>query len=189
MGIDNTHLLNRLSARERELDHQANHDALTGLPNRKHFHESLARTLERHRPTRTPCVVLFIDLDDFKSVNDALGHAFGDRVLVAVAGRLQASVRPGDVAARLGGDEFAILLERAPDANQLQTISRRILQSLREPLFIGETVCSTRGTVGAAISEQSTDTPDELLRRADVAMYAAKREGKDRVGMYSEVAA
>jgi len=189
MGLDNTHLLNRLSARERELDHQANHDALTGMPNRKHFHECLARTLERHRPTRTPCVVLFIDLDDFKSVNDTLGHAFGDRVLIAAAGRLQASVRPGDVAARLGGDEFAILLERAPDANQLQTISRRILQSLREPLFIGETVCSTRGTVGAAISERSTDTPDELLRRADVAMYAAKREGKDRVGMYSEVAA
>ncbi|MFI5287836.1 MAG: diguanylate cyclase domain-containing protein [Candidatus Dormibacteria bacterium] len=189
MGIDNARLLGNLSARERELDHQANHDALTGLPNRKHFHECVTRTLERHRPTRTPCVVLFIDLDDFKSVNDTLGHAIGDRVLIAVAERLQASVRPGDMAARLGGDEFAILLERAPDRAQLQSISRRILQSLREPLYIGDAICSTRGTVGAAISERSTDTCDELLRRADIAMYAAKREGKDRVGMYSEVAA
>jgi diguanylate cyclase (GGDEF)-like protein len=189
MGIDNTRLLSSLSARERELDHQTNHDALTGLPNRKYFHERVTHTLERHKQSHTPCGVLFIDLDDFKSVNDTLGHGVGDRVLVAVAERLQASVRPGDMAARLGGDEFAILLERAPDGAQLQTISRRILLFLREPLVIGDATCSTRGTIGAAISERSTDSCDELLRRADIAMYAAKREGKDRVGMYSEVAA
>jgi len=189
MGMDHTQLLVSLAARERELDYQAHHDALTGLPNRAYFQDCVTRALERNKPTRTPCVVLFIDIDDFKSVNDTLGHAVGDRVLVAVAERLRESVRAGDVAARQGGDEFAILLERAPDAAQLEAISRRILQFLRKPLLIDGAMCSTRGTVGVAISAQSADSCDELLRRADIAMYAAKREGKDRVGMYSEVAA
>ncbi|MBJ7595049.1 MAG: GGDEF domain-containing protein [Candidatus Dormibacteraeota bacterium] len=189
LGLDNTRLLRSLSARERDLAHQAHHDALTGMPNRKFFHDAVAHALERGKPSRTPCVVMFIDLDDFKTVNDTHGHGAGDRVLVAVAERLQGAVRPHDVAARLGGDEFAILLNRAPDAAQLEAIGRRILHSLREPLVMDGFVCSTRGTVGVAISERSADTCDELLRRADIAMYAAKREGKDRVGMYSEVAA
>jgi diguanylate cyclase (GGDEF)-like protein len=133
--------------------------------------------------------VLFIDLDEFKAVNDTHGHGMGDRVLVVVADRLRASLRPADIAARLGGDEFAVLVDHAPDQKQLDAMARRILQALREPMTVEGVAMSVPGTIGMALAEGDTDTCDELLRRADVAMYAAKREGKDRVGVYRALAA
>ncbi|MBV8194113.1 MAG: GGDEF domain-containing protein [Candidatus Dormibacteraeota bacterium] len=185
---DNVHLVTTLTVRERELAFQAQHDALTGLPNRSFFRDSVARALAE-RQEESPCAVLFIDLDDFKRVNDTLGHAVGDKVLIAVGDRLRSCVRPSDLAARLGGDEFAVLVEQAPDQEQLDAIARRILLALREPLTISEIVLPMRGTVGLAVAVGDTDSTDELLRRADVAMYAAKREGKDRVGVYRALAA
>ena len=186
---DNTRLFALLTARERELHHQANHDALTGLVNRSYFGEAVARALLLGDELRTHCAVLFIDLDEFKSVNDSHGHGIGDQVLTIAAERLRRSLRPSDIAARLGGDEFAVLIEHAPDQRHLAAVAGRILQSLREPIVVNDLVLSARGTIGIAIAEGSADTCDELLRRADVAMYAAKREGKDRAGMYRELAA
>lgn len=186
---DNTRLFSLLTARERELHHQANHDALTGLVNRSYFGEAVARALALGDELRTHCAVLFIDLDEFKSVNDCHGHGIGDQVLTIVADRLRRSLRPSDIAARLGGDEFAVLIEHAPDQRHLAAVAGRILQNLREPIVINDLVLSARGTIGIAVAEGSADTCDELLRRADVAMYAAKREGKDRAGMYRELAA
>ncbi|MBV8086428.1 MAG: GGDEF domain-containing protein [Chloroflexi bacterium] len=185
---DNVQLMQRLTVRERELDHQANHDSLTGLPNRAYFTRQVARTLEENRASGARCAVLFLDLDDFKQVNDLLGHATGDRVLRAVASRMRGALRPLDLAARFGGDEFAMLIDSVPDEAQLGTIASRVLSALREPLDIDDFVCSTRGTMGMTLSEEN-DGAEELLRRADVAMYAAKRAGKDRIGVYPAMAA
>ena len=186
---DNTRLFTMLTARERELHHQANHDALTGLVNRSYFGESVTRALVVGSELHRRCAVLFIDLDEFKRVNDTHGHGVGDRVLKIAAERLRRSLRPTDIAARLGGDEFAVLIEHAPDPRHLAAVAGRILQSLREPIVVHNLVLSARGTIGIAVAESSSDTCDELLRRADVAMYAAKREGKDRAGMYRELVA
>jgi diguanylate cyclase (GGDEF)-like protein len=187
--VDNVNLLRTLSVRERELAHQAQHDALTGLPNRVYFRDCVAAALERNVITYARSAVLFMDLDDFKAVNDTHGHGMGDRVLEIVAERLRASVRPNDVAARLGGDEFAVLVDRAPDQKHLDAIAMRILQSMREPLVVDGLTMSVPGTIGIALAESSGETCDELLRRADVAMYAAKHEGKDRVGIYRALVA
>jgi len=186
---DNVRLVGRLRLRERELARQVHYDSLTALPNRKHFRDAVARVLDRGQEDVPACAVLFIDLDDFKHVNDTLGHAVGDRVLVAVGERLRSCVRPGDLAARLGGDEFAVLVENPPEPAQLNALARRVLQALREPLAVDDAILPVRGTLGLAVSDGAADTCDELLRRADVAMYAAKREGKDRVGVYAAVAA
>lgn len=186
---DNVHLVSRLTTRERELAHQVHYDSLTGLPNRTHFRDAVERVLARSAHDKSSCAVLFIDLDDFKHVNDTMGHAVGDQVLVAVGERLRSCVRPGDLAARLGGDEFAVLVEAPPEEAQLNAMARRVLQALREPLAVDDAIFPVRGTLGLAVSDGFADTCDELLRRADVAMYAAKREGKDRVGVYAAVAA
>ncbi|HWW09215.1 MAG TPA: GGDEF domain-containing protein [Candidatus Acidoferrales bacterium] len=187
--VDNVRLVRTLSAREKQLAHQAHHDALTSLPNRVYFRDCVIRALEHNTGTHTRFAVLFIDLDEFKAVNDTHGHGMGDRVLVVVADRLRASLRPADIAARLGGDEFAVLVDHAPDQKQLDAMARRILQALREPMTVEGVAMSVPGTIGMALAEGDTDTCDELLRRADVAMYAAKREGKDRVGVYRALAA
>ncbi|MBV9100392.1 MAG: diguanylate cyclase [Candidatus Dormibacteraeota bacterium] len=186
---DNVRLLRTLTVRERELAHQARHDALTGLPNRVYFRDRVTAALVRGSGTREHSAVMFMDLDEFKAINDTYGHATGDRVLTVVAERLRGALRPSDVAARLGGDEFAILVEHAPDADHLDAIARRVLQALREPVSVEGLTMSVPGTIGLAIAEGSDDSTDELLRRADVAMYAAKREGKDRVGVYRALAA
>jgi diguanylate cyclase (GGDEF)-like protein len=186
---DNVSLFRNLTARERDLHHQANHDALTGLPNRAYFREAVVRALQGELGDHTLSAVLFIDLDDFKRVNDTMGHGVGDRVLVAVADRIRTSLRPTDVAARLGGDEFAVLVEGASSQLKLDAVARRILHALREPARIDGAIIPVCGTIGLAVAESAHDTCDELLRRADVAMYAAKREGKDRVSVYREVAA
>ncbi|HYL71887.1 MAG TPA: GGDEF domain-containing protein, partial [Candidatus Dormibacteraeota bacterium] len=187
--VDNVRLLGTLTVRERELAHQAHHDALTGLPNRVYFRDRVVSALVRSAGTGQHSAVMFMDLDEFKAVNDTYGHATGDRVLSVVAERLKASLRPDDVAARLGGDEFAVLVEHAPDQEHLDAIARRVLQSLREPVHVDGLTLSVPGTIGLAIAEGDGDNCDELLRRADVAMYAAKREGKDRVGVYRALAA
>jgi diguanylate cyclase (GGDEF)-like protein/PAS domain S-box-containing protein len=165
---------------ERELAHQAFHDSLTGLANRAMFFDRVEHALERHR--RTPddkVAVLFIDLDDFKSVNDGLGHAFGDELLVAVGERLHECVRPGDTAARLGGDEFAILLDRDADLDTATTVAERLLEVLQLPVSVGELEIAVPASIGIAVAEPEV-TPQDLLRDADIAMYSAKARGKRR---------
>jgi diguanylate cyclase (GGDEF)-like protein len=158
--------------------HQAFHDSLTGLPNRALFLDRLELAHARSRRSGSPIAVLFMDLDSFKNVNDSLGHAAGDELLVLVAGRLRRWLRPSDTAARFGGDEFAILLEDLDTIDAAQVVAQRVLDSLREPFAIqGQEVL-----VGSSIGIASSAHPgsDDLLRNADLAMYRAKGLGKGR---------
>jgi diguanylate cyclase (GGDEF)-like protein len=162
--------------------HQAFHDSLTGLPNRALFLDRMEHAHARSRRSGAPIAVLFMDLDAFKMVNDSLGHAAGDELLVLVAGRLRRWLRPSDTAARFGGDEFAVLLEDLEHSSAAPRVADRILESLREPFTIqGQEV-----RVGASIGIATSAMPgsDDLLRNADLAMYRAKGLGKGRHAMF-----
>jgi diguanylate cyclase (GGDEF)-like protein len=177
----NVRLAARVSAREQELRHQAFHDRLTGLANRALFSDRLEHAVHLHARDGRPVAVLFLDLDDFKSVNDSLGHAAGDQLLVRVAERVQGAVRTGDTVARLGGDEFGVLLESGDDPGQA---AARIAAALRAPFPVGGGSVQVRASTGIA-RLTGTDVPidaDELLIRADGAMYTAKRATKAAAG-------
>ena len=165
---------------EEQLAHQAFHDALTGLPNRALFMERLRHALARARRQVTTVGVVFLDLDNFKVVNDSLGHEAGDSLLVAVAERLGDCIRAGDTVARLGGDEFTILLEDLADDSQLLGLAERITQVLHTPFLVSGREIVTTGSLGIAASLGDSRSPDELLREADTAMYRAKANGKAR---------
>ncbi len=171
---------------EEELKHRAFHDALTGLPNRSLFTREAADALETARAAARTAGVLFVDLDDFKMVNDTMGHGVGDELLVAVAARLTAAVRESDTAARLGGDEFALLIEDAADPEAVNSFAERIVAAFTEPFTLTEAKVLATATVGVATSEDSSDV-DELLRHADLALYAAKSSGKRRWRHYQPV--
>jgi diguanylate cyclase (GGDEF)-like protein/PAS domain S-box-containing protein len=162
---------------EAELIRQAFHDHLTGLPNRALFGDRVAHALNRRRRGRRAVGVLFIDLDDFKAINDSLGHETGDRVLQEVAERLRTTARPGDTVARLGGDEFAFLLEDVADAADVETVAERVEATLGEPLSIADTEVTLRVSIGIADATDDDQTAADLLRDADVAMYLAKARG------------
>ncbi len=130
--------------------------------------------------------MLFVDLDDFKVVNDTMGHGVGDELLTAVAGRLAAAVRPSDTAARLGGDEFALLIDDAPDTDAVEAFAERIVAAFTEPFPLSDAEVIATATVGVATSADSADA-DELLRHADLALYAAKTAGKRRWRRYQPV--
>ncbi|MBD9478905.1 EAL domain-containing protein [Pseudoxanthomonas sp. PXM02] len=168
-------------ARERHLHHLAHHDPLTGLPNRRAFLDALEAGSE------TWHAVAMIDLDNFKTINDSLGHAAGDHVLCIVADRLQRACRPGDMLARLGGDEFAVLLRALPPQHAEEEVRARlslILEALRVPEQIDDYRVDVRASVGASLASDIAGT-GELLRQADNALYAAKREGRDMLCHYS----
>src|SRR5260370_16659558 len=162
---------------EDELKHRAFHDALTGLPNRLLFQDQAAHVLARTQRDGTTAGVLFVDLDDFKVVNDTMGHSVGDELLVSAGIRLSSVVRDSDTVARLGGDGFALLLEHVADSAEVDAFAERVVQAFGEPFALaGGSVVST-ATVGVATTEDSADV-DELLRHADLALYAAKAAGK-----------
>jgi diguanylate cyclase (GGDEF)-like protein/PAS domain S-box-containing protein len=163
---------------EEELKHQAFHDALTGLANRALFHDRVEHALARHARYRQPIAVLFLDLDDFKVVNDSLGHLAGDELLRAVADRLQGCLRAGDTAARLGGDEFAVLIEGITDPGEASGLAERLISSLSGPFPLEGREIFVHASIGYALSDQENLNAEELLRAADVAMYAAKAGGK-----------
>ena len=168
---------------ELQLQHQAFHDSLTGLANRALFRDRVAHALARQARRHGAVSVLFSDLDDFKTVNDSLGHDAGDQLLVAVAERLRAVMRPEDTTARFGGDEFAILLEETTEESTRRA-AERVLEALRSPFeFQGRQVVM-RASIGAAITFDAETQPDDLLRQADLAMYNAKTSGKGRFAFY-----
>jgi diguanylate cyclase (GGDEF)-like protein len=171
---------------EQELKYRAFHDALTGLPNRVLFAREAAGALEAARAAGRTAGVLFVDLDDFKVVNDTMGHSVGDELLVAVAGRLAATGRESDTAARLGGDEFALLIDDAADPAAVDAFAERIVAAFAEPVALSEAKVAASVTVGVATSADSGDV-DELLRHADLALYAAKSAGKRRWRHYQPV--
>jgi diguanylate cyclase (GGDEF)-like protein/PAS domain S-box-containing protein len=172
---------------EKKLEHDAMHDVLTGLPNRALFLDHVNLTLSRRlRDPGQGCGVLYVDLDEFKQVNDSLGHAAGDALLIAVAGRLRASLRPQDSAARLGGDEFAVLAENIVSPHDLEVIASRILQELERPFEIFGRDVHAGASIGAAVAGPDHATSDLLLRDADVAMYRAKQAGGDRYEIFDK---
>lgn len=164
---------------ERELRHHALHDDLTGLANRVLFIERLEHALTRR--SQAPLAVLFIDIDDFKSVNDTHGHAVGDQLLIEVARRLERCLRPHDTGARLGGDEFGVLLEDVAGEAEAERVAERISHALRDERSNGQ---GTRISVGIAMAPPGSANAAELLRNADLAMYAAKDGGKDRKALF-----
>jgi diguanylate cyclase (GGDEF)-like protein len=163
-----------------EIRHQAVHDGLTGLANRVLFRDRVEHAVARNARSGGQIAVLFIDLDDFKTLNDSHGHARGDEVLAIAAGRVKEVLRPSDTAARLGGDEFAVLIEDIVDENDALTVATRLAESLRQPIPLGHVVVRIAASIGVAIGGPAGESADDLLRNADVAMYAAK--GSSRGG-------
>jgi diguanylate cyclase (GGDEF)-like protein len=173
--------LSELTQLKEQLRHQAYHDALTGLPNRTLFAEQVALALSKESDTVN--AVLFLDLDDFKTINDSLGHLVGDELLVAVARRVKGAIRPGDVPARLGGDEFAVLAP-GTSAAEAEVIAGRLVRALDESFLVEGRDISVHASVGIATGRPGSLSADELLRNADVAMYDAKRAGKRQFVRY-----
>ncbi len=170
---------------EKQLRHQAFYDSLTDLPNRVLFLDRLGHALARASREDSPVAVLFIDLDDFKVINDSLGHDAGNAVLVEVAERLQASVRPGDTVGRIFGDEFAVLLEAPAGEEEACRVTERIQKGLQAPFEVDRQEVSLRASIGVALGETDEDQPNEVLRHADLAMYEVKNSGNIRYKVYN----
>ncbi len=170
---------------EEQLAQEALYDTLTDLPNRAFLTDLLDRSFRRTKRRKDYVfAILFVDLDRFKVVNDSLGHAAGDQLLVEVAQRLKASIRPGDVVARLGGDEFLVLLDDIKDSSDTTRVSERILSALEKPIDLDGREVFTTASIGIAVSEATLDGPEHLIRHADSAMYRAKARGKARYEIF-----
>ncbi|MGB8197430.1 MAG: EAL domain-containing protein [Acidimicrobiales bacterium] len=171
-------------ALEQELEHQAFHDTLTGLANRALFFDRLSHAMDRSAREASEVAVLFVDLDDFKTVNDSFGHPAGDQLLVEVAKRIREALRPSDTVARFGGDEFAVLVEAGAMPEAAQEVAARIIDAMGPTFRVLSSDVTMRPSIGIAIADQPGVSPDDLLRDADLAMYVAKRKGKGRYEMY-----
>jgi diguanylate cyclase (GGDEF)-like protein len=176
-SLRNAQVHHDLQALKDRLAHEASHDALTELPNRRRFTEKLEDRRGRGRPGDL-IAVLFLDLDGFKDVNDRFGHDAGNDLLVTVAEKLQRCVRAGDIVARMGGDEFTILLTRLESAAPAVEVAERICEMLGEPIGLGQDEVQISTSIGIAVAAADRADPGDLLRRADVAMYRAKSQGK-----------
>jgi diguanylate cyclase (GGDEF)-like protein len=187
LALNDAQAVDALRRAVAEATHQSLHDSLTGLPNRSMFLGRLTAAAERSTHNDgAPYALLFVDLDDFKIVNDSLGHLVGDQLLTAVAGRVSACLRPVDTVARLGGDEFAVLLEDStiPAA---QATAERLLDALRTPFDLPDaTSVRISASVGVVTTAGRQGSAEELLRDADVAMYRAKGDGKHRYVVFEQ---
>jgi diguanylate cyclase (GGDEF)-like protein len=177
----------QLEVHVNELSHRAFHDPLTGLPNRAMLLDRLETALARTRRSGRQIALIFCDLDNFKVVNDTLGHEAGDELLISVANRLQSTIRPGDTSARLGGDEFVVLLEDLDRPDDAHSVASRVIEQMRAPFLLGGQEVFISVSIGAKVSVSSTDQPDDLLRDADAAMYRAKANGKGRYEIFDAV--
>ncbi len=170
---------------EEQLEQHAYYDLLTGLPNRAMFMDWLTRTVQRsQRHFEHRFAVLFLDFDRFKNINDSLGHTLGDRMLQEVAARLQRCIRPSDTVARFGGDEFTVLLDDIEEVADALRVAERIHGELRRPIRLGEHDIYTSTSIGIAINSQGYESPDDVLRDADIAMYQAKAEGPGQTKVF-----
>ncbi len=168
------------------LERQALHDPLTKLPNRLLLMDRAHQALARLHRSKGPIALLFIDLDGLKAINDSLGHAVGDLLLVSVAERLAETLRDSDTVARLGGDEFVILAEDLESDEEALAVAERVVQGLEEPFEVGSIEVGMFASVGVSISRDPDADPEDLLREADVAMYRAKRRGGHRLELFDE---
>lgn len=164
---------------EEHLQHLAHHDPLTGLPNRTLFREHAEQLHTQAIRSRSILAVILLDLDRFKQVNDTLGHAAGDQLLLMVTHRIKQTLRASDLLARLGGDEFGLVIEGLPNALNVAIVAEKIVHSLVQPFMIQETSCAIGVSIGIALFPEHGDTVDMLLERADQAMYAVKQNGRN----------
>ena len=177
--------ISRRKDEELRLKHLASHDFLTDLPNRFFFEDVLQHTLAKAKRTQEIGAILYLDIDGFKAINDAYGHAVGDIVLQAVAKKIQLSLREGDIVARLGGDEFVILLETLKDKKDASQVASNLLNACAEPIITGGEEIHISLSIGISLFPQDGQTAQLLLQTADAAMYGAKTEGKHRYKYYS----
>ncbi|MBI5848092.1 MAG: diguanylate cyclase [Nitrospirae bacterium] len=173
----------------RELQDLAHLDILTGLPNRARCMDRLAQALEMAKRYKHMLAVLFLDLDRFKEINDTFGHDTGDLLLKEAADRLTSCVRKADTVARLGGDEFVVVLARVAEAKEAASVSERIINALSLPFQIGAQECSIGVSIGISIFPADSGCADELIKKADKAMYYAKKHDKNKYCHYSELPA
>ncbi|MGZ4754894.1 MAG: putative bifunctional diguanylate cyclase/phosphodiesterase [Acidimicrobiia bacterium] len=184
-----THAVDVTEQREQaqELLHQTLHDPLTGLPNRTLLRDRLGHALSRSARTDDSRVaLLFLDLDYFKLVNDSLGHATGDAILIEAATRLRATVRPSDTVARFGGDEFVVCCEDVRSGTETIAMAERILATMRDPFLAAGQELRLTTSIGIALATRPDESPEALLRDADTALYVAKGEGRDRFEIYDD---
>ncbi len=179
------HDISKHKAYEARLAYHATHDDLTRLPNRMHFEETLQAEFAQAQQGEHAISVLFVDLDDFKPINDSLGHAVGDQVLIEVGQRLKAALRQEDTVARLGGDEFVLLISSVSDEKQVIDIVERLLPALARPYCIDGHELYLTASVGIAISGPETPQPHSLIQQADMAMYKAKQQGRNAYAWFS----
>jgi diguanylate cyclase (GGDEF)-like protein len=173
-----------VAERTRQLHHLAHHDPLTQLPNRRQLSARLASALSRATASGQRLALLFVDVDNFKSINDTLGHNFGDRVLQGIARRLQGAVGPGGLLARLGGDEFTVLIEDVRSVEEVESRAAAIVTTLQHPLTIDGRALSTSASVGASLYPDHAADAEGLLKAADVALFRAKELGRNRFALY-----
>ena len=170
---------------EDRMEYLATHDGLTGLPNRTMFNHLLNASIRVGRRYERPFALMFIDLDGFKDVNDTLGHAAGDAVLVEVGDRLRACLRDSDVVARLGGDEFVVILNEVAESHRVAKVAGTLIASLRKPMLFSEQECAVTASVGIALFPADGADEETLIKHADIAMYLAKEEGKNDFRLFS----
>ena len=175
--------ITRRKEAETELRHRAEFDLLTGLPNRALFNDRIAHAMERAERYGTTLALLFVDIDHFKVVNDTHGHEAGDELLKIAAARLRGVVRTSDMVARLAGDEFTVILEGLGSIADAQAVAAKLVEALRAPMRIAGAPLVVSTSVGLAMFEPGERDPATLLRRADEALYEAKRRGRDRYAM------
>ena len=171
---------------EERLEYQAFHDSLTGLPNRALFTDRIRHALAGVRRRDRRLAVLFLDLDNFKTINDSLGHDMGDRLLVSVAERLKRCLRPGDTVARFSGDEFTLLLEDVGRVEEAEQVAERVVEELTAPVTLAGQEVLVTTSIGIALSSSATQQPKDLLRQADLAMYKAKHSGKAHYKVFDQ---
>lgn len=171
---------------EEVVSKNANFDSLTGLSNRRMFLDFLEQEIKKSHRSQINLALMFLDLDRFKEVNDTLGHAVGDKVLVEAAKRIVACVRESDIVSRLGGDEFTVILPEITDVNRIENVAHSVIHSLGQPYRLGEEEISLSASVGITIYPTDGTTPDDLIRNADQAMYLSKSEGRNRFHFFTE---
>jgi diguanylate cyclase (GGDEF)-like protein len=181
--------LDELNKRKDAMEHRATHDALTGAPNRAMFEDLMQFALASARRNSTQLAILFIDLDHFKQVNDSYGHAAGDAALIEVVVRINQTVRENDIVARLSGDEFVVLLQQVENDDQVKTVAQKLIDALNEPIEHEAHVLGIGASIGISLFPRDGDVTETLLHNADVAMYHAKRDGRNTYNFYGQMLA